>query len=756
MATSETAERTRPERLEPKRSARRAHALIALALALATLAAYAQVRHHAFLTYDDPDYIAQNPNLHLDFGWESVRSAFRESYLGNWAPLTLLSLRLDYEFYGLDPAGYLLTNVALHVLASLALYAAFARMTGARGRSAFVAAVFALHPLHVESVAWVSERKDVLSGLFFMLALWAHALHAERPRIARLLLVTLCLLLGLLSKATLVTLPAVLLLLDWWPLGRIGTASSTPPGVRVTLRRALLEKLPMLVLVAAVASVTWIAQHEAGYLSPFERLSLGARVRNALEAYVLYAAKSFWPSDLAVFYPHALGVSPVWPSVAAGLLLAGVSAGVARMGRTRPYLAVGWLWYLGTLVPTIGLVQVGLQARADRYMYLPLIGLSICVAWGACDLLDRLRARRLARPAAAAALAALWVCTWLQVRHWRDSFTLFEHALAVTAENSVAHLQLGSAYLEAGDADAAERHFAQAAAIQPGWTPARLGLADVRALRGDLAGAIAAYERELKSNPNDPLAAGRYGFALVRAGRVAEAQGPLEMAIAAYPGSAPLHVALAVVSGQLGRTQDAIRSNRQALRLDPGQIEAANNLAWLLATRAEASIQERQESILLAERASRARGSEDPSLLDTLAAAYAAVGRFEEAAAAAARAAASAEAQGQPQLAREIRKHRELYAARRAYVEPSPRTPTGAEGARASADADERASRPTRESADAQRGEAERSLRTSRPTRESADAQRGEAERSPRTSRPTRESADAQRGEAERSPRASP
>ena len=673
MATSETAERTRPERFEPKRSARREHALIALALALATLAAYAQVRHHAFLTYDDPDYVVQNPNLRLDFGWESVRSAFREPYLGNWTPLTSLSLRLDYELYGLAPAGYLLSNVALHVLASLVLYAALARMTGARGRSAFVAAVFAFHPLHVESVAWVSERKDVLSGLFFMLALWTYASYAERPRIARLLLVTLCLILGLLSKATLVTLPAVLLLLDWWPLGRLGGVAPRTPDLRVTLRRALLEKLPMLVGVAAVASVTWIAQREAGSLSPFERLSLGARVRNALEAYVLYAAKSFWPSDLAVFYPHALGASPVWPSVAAGLLLAGVSAGIARSARARPYLAVGWLWYLGTLIPTIGLVQVGLQSHADRYMYLPLIGLSIGVAWGACDVLDRLRARRLARPVAAAALAALWVCTWLQVQHWRNSFTLFEHALAVTADNAVAQLQLGSAYLAAGDANTAERHYAQAAAIQPSWTPARLGLADVRALRGDLAGAIAAYERELQRHPNDPLAAGRYGLALLRAGRVAQARVPLEIAVAAHPGSATQHAALAVVYGQLGRTRDAIASNRAALRLDPEQLRAANNLAWLLATRADASIQERQESIQLAERATRVGGAEDPSLLDTLAAAYAAAGRFEEAAAAATEAAASAEARGQPQLAREIRERRELYAARRAYVEPSPR-----------------------------------------------------------------------------------
>ncbi len=673
MATSETAGLTCSERLEPKRRPRLSHGLVALALALATFGAYAGVRNHQFLNYDDPDYVLQNPNLRQALGWQSVVSAFRAPYLGNWTPLTSLSLRLDYALYAERPAGYLLGNVALHVLASLALYAALARMTGAHGRSAFVAAVFALHPLHVESVAWVSARKDVLSGLFFMLALWAYALYAQRPHRARLLLVTLCLLLGLLSKATLVTLPGVLLLLDVWPLGRLGNLAPEPPRGRVTLQRAVLEKLPMCLLAAAIAGLTWWVQRAAGAFSPLARLSHGARVRNALESYVLYAAKSFWPSDLAVFYPHALGASPIWASVAAASLLAGVCVCVARLARARPYLAVGWLWYLGMLLPTLGLVQVGLQARADRYMYLPLIGLAIAVAWSAGDLLERLRARRLATLAAIAALTALWIVTWLQVRYWRDSFTLFEHALAVTAENAVAHVQLGSAYLAAGDPNTAESHFAQAAELAPDWTPAQVGLADARAAGGDLAGAIAIYERELARHPNEPLAAGRYGVALLRAGRAAQARAPLELAVAARADSAALHAALAIAYQELGRARDAIASNQAALRLDPGEARAANNLAWLLATSPDASAAERQESIAWAERA--AGSAEDPSLLDTLAAAYAAAGRFDAAVAAAARAAHSAEASGQPQLAREIRERGALYAAGRAWVEPSRSSP---------------------------------------------------------------------------------
>ena len=668
MTTRRQAGGTPTERSRPRAWVH--YVLWPLALVVATLAAYLQVRDHEFLSYDDPGYVIANPNLRLDVGWEGVRRAFTEPFPAwDWVPLTSLSLQVDYQLYGLDPTGYLLTNVALHALSTLVLYAALTRMTGARGRSAFVAAVFALHPLHVESVAWVTERKDVLSGLFFMLALYAYAGFAKRPRPARLLLVTLCLLAGLLSKSSLVTLPFVLLLLDWWPLGRLpGPAPSAPAG-RVSLRRAVLEKIPMFLLVTAVATIIFVVGREAGAMSTLEALPIGARVRNALESYVIYAAKSFWPSRLAVLYPLRVGASPVWLSIAAALLLAAVSILVARHARARPYLAVGWLWYLGMLVPTIGLVQAGVQARADRFMYLPLIGLSILVAWGAHDLLDRRRALRYAGPAAGAVLAALWICTSLQVGHWRSSIALFEHALAVTSENYLAHEQLADAQLRAGDTGAAEHHYRQALSIRPSWATARFGLADVQARRGDLAGAIANYESELRNHPNYPKVAGRYGFALLRAGRFAEACTQLELAVAEEPGSAGGHAALAVAYGQLGRTREAIDSNRESLRLDPGQVEPANNLAWLLATRAESTVQEREESIRLAERATGSGSTEKPALLDTLAAAYATGGRFEEAAATATRAAVLADARGETEMARGIRERGELYRTRQAYVE---------------------------------------------------------------------------------------
>jgi len=670
MATGPRGERARTQRSEAARGSRPSHTLVVAALVLATFAVYAQVRNHAFLNFDDPDYVLQNPHLREPIP-AAIGSAFREPYLGNWAPLTSLSLRLDYALYGLAPAGYLLTNVAWHALASVLLYLAFARMTGARGRSAFVAFVFALHPLHVESVAWASERKDVLAGAFFMLGLYAYASYAERPGRVRLLCVTACLTAGLLAKATLVSFPFVLLLLDVWPLGRVPgwrREGSSLPGV--SWRRAWLEKLPMFVGVALLAAVTFHFQREAGSMQALADVSLGLRLRNALEAYVTYAASSFWPSGLAVFYPHAQAALPVWRSVASALGLAGVSLAVALSARARPYLAVGWLWYLGVLVPMLGIVQVGRHAHADRYLYLPQIGLSIGVAWGGVDALAKLRAGRLAAPAACAIVAALGLASWLQLAHWRGSIELFEHALAVTSHNAVAHLQLAQARLDARELDAAERHFAEAARIDPDWAAPRLGLADVRVLRGDLAGAIAGYQRELERNPNDALATGRYAFALLRAGRAAEARAPFERALTAHPGSAQLHAGLAAVYDQLGRREDAIRSNREALRLDARQLEAANNLAWQLATRAGATPEEKREAIAWAERASRAPGGENASVLDTLAVAYAAAGRFDDAIAASERALRAAEASGRVQTAAEIRARRALYASGRAWVEP--------------------------------------------------------------------------------------
>ena len=462
-------------------------------------------------------------------------------------------------------------------------------MTGARGRSAFVAAVFALHPLHVESVAWVSERKDVLSGLFFMLALCAYAWHAERPRIARLLVVTLCLLLGLLSKPTLVTLAVRCSCCSTG--GRSGGSPAlapSGPGVRVSLRRAVLEKIPMFLLVAAVASIIFVVGRAAGAMSSLEVVPLGARVSNALESYVLYAAKSFWPSGLAVIYPLARRRSRRCGRASRPRCCSPrVSALVARHARARPYLAVGWLWYLGMLVPTIGLVQVGEQARADRFMYLPLIGLSIMVAWGACDLLDRLRARRFAAARGARRRSPLsgsarGSSCGTGATPSRCSSTPLAVTRAERRRPSAAGRRLSAQRAMPTPPSVTTRRRPRSI---PSWAPARLGLADVRAWRGDLAGAIAAYERELRSTSERP--AGRRPLR-PRAAAGGSRRGSACPARDRRRGAPRFGDAARRARRRLRSSWDARGMRSRAIEMRCGSIRgqrrAANNLAWLLAT----------------------------------------------------------------------------------------------------------------------------------------------------------------------------
>ena len=360
-------------------------AVMALCLALLGMALYAPVRHHSFVDYDDDITIVENPNLRLPLDAGALRRAF-EPYETNWIPLTWLSLHLDYRLWGLRPAGTLLENAALHSLSAAILFLALAQLTGAVGRSAFVAALFAVHPLHVESVAWASERKDALSGVFWMLGLLAYAHYAARPTRLRFALVFAALLLGLLAKPSLVSFPLVLWLLDVWPLGRLRRTPASDARARREVRRAIVEKIPLLLLVLAASAITFSVQRARGAMTELGEYPLAYRLMNAAEAALAYVGDAFWPSGLSVFYPHpGLAISP-WRAGACALALAALTAAALWVRRSRPYLAVGWLWYLGTLVPVIGIVQVGLQGRADRYTYIPLVGLGIAAAWGAVDL----------------------------------------------------------------------------------------------------------------------------------------------------------------------------------------------------------------------------------------------------------------------------------------------------------------------------------------------------------------------------------
>lgn len=569
--------------------------LVVIALLVVSIAAvYAPVLGHEFVSLDDPEYFLRNPHLDGQLGFDDVRSAFADPYFANWIPVTSLSIAFDHALYGSAPRGYLVTNAWLHALASIFLFLALRRMTGEWLPSACVAAIFALHPLHVESVAWASQRKDVLFGVFWMATLFVYAGYVKRPGAARYAAVVGLVALALLSKPAAVTLPLALLLLDLWPLRRIVDFDrrSLIPG----WQRTLLEKLPLLVLAAIASAVAVEVQRSAGAIRA-EDVPFGTRVGNAWLAYVDYLRDSFWPRGLAVSYPYsAARLVSAEPYVALGILSV-VTALCVWLVRRRPALLVGWLWFLGTLVPMIGLVQVGGQARADRYMYVPQIGLSIALVWGALDGL-RLgtRARSAVLAGVALSLLALGVVAHAQVRTWRTSVSLFEHAIAVVEDNVLAHDSLGSLLLDRNDLDGAERHLREALRIQPRFGNVRV----------------------------------RLGLCLARRGRIDEGRREIARALADAARPAQAHAALGIAADLEKSTARAIEEYREALRFDPQHFEAVNNLAWLLATSKDPGLRDPAGALELAE-SMRAIRSPDALSLDTLAAAYAAVGRFDDA-----------------------------------------------------------------------------------------------------------------------------
>jgi Tfp pilus assembly protein PilF len=514
--------------MERNGSERRLRWLVWLVLALAIACVYAQVSGHGFVPYDDDEAITRNPGLGLGLSRAGIGWALRTTLVANWVPLTVLSLLADFELHGLMARWVLLENVALHSLTSCLLFLAFHRLTGAFWKSAAVAAVFALHPVHVESVAWAAMRKDVLSGVFFALTLVAYAAAVQRPTPIRRAGVALALTAGLLSKPTLVTLPFVLLLLDDWPLARLSDAGGSLQPAR--LRRAVVEKLPLFALSALAAGAAAFTQHAAGATVSAEAFPFSERVLNGLVSYVAYLRMAFWPTGLAVFYPAPVGGTSLAKAAACALLLAAVSAGALRARRRQPWLLVGWLWFLGMLVPTLGLVQVGSQARADRYLYLPLIGLSILPIWGVGALVERWpRARRAVTAAALMALALLGLGAFWQVGVWRSGVTLFEHALAVADDNALSRMHLADALAEQGrSADAADQ-LRVALRLAPDSAVALNNLAfllvtepDVPASEPDEALRLAVRAVQLTA-ASDPHALYTLSLAQARAGRFAVA-----------------------------------------------------------------------------------------------------------------------------------------------------------------------------------------------------------------------------------------
>lgn len=569
-------------------------------LILAIIGVYSQVRSYSFVNLDDPEYVQANPHVRGGLTWDNVRWTLLADRDGNWFPLTWLSHMLDCQIYGMQSGGHHLTNVVIHLLTTLLLFALLKKMTGARWCSAVVAFLFALHPLHVESVAWVTERKDVLSGFFWVATFWGYLSYVERPRWSRYLVIIVPFCLGLMSKPMIVTLPLVLLLLDVWPLRRITIGVNVPAAklkqkTRVgnstqhIFSRLVWEKVPLLALSAASSVVTYTVQQRGGAVMSLQGIPLASRMANAVVAYVAYLAQLFWPVKLAVFYPHPINV-PAEEVIGAGLLLLAISALILRSARKLPYLAVGWAWYLGTLVPVIGLVQVGMQARADRYTYIPAIGIFIMAAWGVAELCDR---RILARPVlvglAAIACSGCLLLTWFQVRNWRNSESLFQHAIEVTKDNYMGYFGMGGVFRDSGRLDDAIAAYSEAIRLFPGVTAARGGLGAVYLKQGRLDEAAAQLSEAVRLNPNSAEDHISLGIAYKQLGRAGDALAQFSEAIKLEPDSADAHYNLGTLYAGGGQCDEAQAQFALALRLEPDHAQTHYNLGLCLASQGKMS-----------------------------------------------------------------------------------------------------------------------------------------------------------------------
>lgn len=557
--------------------------LACIVLALATFAVYGEVGSHRFIHFDDGAYVFDNQVVRAGLTLNGVKWAFTTLYAGYWMPLTWLSHMLDCQLFGLSAGGPHLSNLLFHIANTLLLFLWLLRATRTPGPAFLVAALFAWHPLHVESVAWVAERKDVLSTFFWLLTMWAYLWYVERPAGGRYFLVLLCFGLGLMVKPMLVTLPLALLLLDYWPLHRwTPNQQDEKTFTRVTGGRLVLEKVPLLILSLLCSAVTVYAQKTSGALARLGEIPLTERVATALVAYVWYPLKMLWPSRLAVLYPHPLDTFPLWQVLGAGLILVLISILIIRLRRSYPYLLVGWLWYLGTLLPVIGLVQVGDQAWADRFTYVPLIGLFILSVWGAREVTALLPGARGLRPLGAVIiLAALLVVTFFQVRLWRDSITLFEHTLSVTGDNYLIQHNLGVALAARGQREQAAAHFLEALRLNPANARAQNRRGEDLVAQGKIDAGIARFQRAVKLKPDLVEAYNNLGLAYASQGRMDQALAMFRQAIALDRNFAAAYKNLAMALMCQGKNKEAGEMLENAARLKPDDLETKRLLQEL-------------------------------------------------------------------------------------------------------------------------------------------------------------------------------
>lgn len=556
--------------------------LISLLIIIATLAAYRHITNFDFIGVDDELYLTKNRQVQNGLTFEGVVWAFTTFHAANWHPVTWLSHMLDCRFYGLNPMGHHWTNLQLHAANSLLLLFILFKMTGALWRSAFVAALFALHPLHVESVAWVAERKDVLSTFFGFLTIGAYYRYVQRPQILEYLLIILLLSLGLMAKPMLVTLPFVLLLLDFWPLEQFSLQRTQP--YRATLKRALQlvrEKIPLFIAVVISSVLTFLAQQSQGAVGSLTSFSIGARISNALVSYVRYIGKAIWPQKLSVFYPYPDSI-PAWQPIGAALLIAGACCLAVQYSKRYPYIAVGLFWYLGTLVPVIGLVQVGPQAIADRYTYIPLIGIFIIVAWGAWDLLAKRRWRKeILAVSAVIILSILTVRTYFQVSHWKNSIAVFENAVKVTENNYWAYNNLGTAYGKKND-DMAISSYNKALNIKPDYTAALFNIGTSFMEKGSFDKAVSYFNKALKIDPKDVDVHNNLGSIFFIRRKLDKASLHYNEILKIDPENADAHSNLANVLSAQGKLDEAAWNYEQAIKINPDHKDAYYNFGELL------------------------------------------------------------------------------------------------------------------------------------------------------------------------------
>ncbi len=679
--------------------------LVSAGLALATVVAYLQVVNLGFVEYDDGDYVVENAVVQGGLSGAGLSWAFGTFHASNWHPLTWLSHMLDCEFFGMAPAGHHLTSLCFHVANVLLLFALLRQLTGSSWPSALVAALFGLHPLHVESVAWIAERKDVLSTFFGLLSLLAYHRFQSSPGLKNprgrvfYALSLLSFALGLMSKPMLVTLPFVLLLLDYWPGRRFAAGPAAGGSV---CRRLLSEKIPFFALSGISCILTYFAQRGSTVM-PLQSFGLPERLGNAVAAYALYLKKMVWPTDLAFFYP--LVDRPLWQVVLSGLLLAGLTLAVVATRHRYPFALVGWFWFVGMLVPVIGLVQVGEQSMADRYTYLPAVGLFIIVVWCARQWLQARKGDVLGPAVVGVALLALLACgimTWRQVACWKNSRSLLERALAVTKNNFLAHNNLGFVLAREGNFSAAIAHFEAAIRIKPTYARAHRNLAAAFVQEGKLQQAIDHYTTALELQPTDVEALHNLGAVLARQGKLDEAadlcsravalgrqdpltlydyglvlslQGKYREAATWLSESARIRPQDPLTHFQLGLTltradewSEAAKEFERALALQPDWPEALTELAWILATADVPEVRSPTRAVALAEKARQLTRGENPVVISALAAAYASAERFGEATTAAERAIIGAEKAGLKSLAEQTRICLGLYQAGKPWI----------------------------------------------------------------------------------------